>query len=160
VSPSSNEHATDVSDNYRVVNSSPALHLKKRQQVENPAHGQANSNNSSYFVVNSGHFTDTEDEDDNGEDDDNAEFEVEQIQDVRRSRGRLQYRVKWKGFKSDPRWYDYLNFENSPYSLQEFHDANPSKYKPPRLLKVWLKRCEEDEDDDEPTRSPERRSSY
>jgi hypothetical protein len=81
---------------------------------------------------------------DNTADDD--EYEVEGILDARMSGQKLQYRVKWLGFKYDPMWYDARNFKNSPYKLRDFRSVNRSHPGPPRRLGTWMQCWEEDKD--------------
>jgi hypothetical protein len=54
---------------------------------------------------------------DNTAGDDN-EYEVQSILEARMSDQKLQYRVKWLGFKYDRTWYNAGNFKNSPYKLR------------------------------------------
>jgi hypothetical protein len=83
--------------------------------------------------------------DDNGAIKD-AEYEVDEILEVRIHHGRLQYRAKWSGYEDDPIWYPGGNFEYSPLKLRDFHNANPSCPGPPKRLKRWIKRFQKEED--------------
>ncbi|KAH5571582.1 hypothetical protein HBI24_210770 [Parastagonospora nodorum] len=83
--------------------------------------------------------------DDNGAIED-AEYEVDEILQVRIYHGRLQYRAKWSGYGDDPTWYPEGNFEYSPYKLLEFYEANPSCPGPPKRLNIWTKRFQQEED--------------
>jgi hypothetical protein len=74
------------------------------------------------------------------------EYEVESILDARMSGRKLQYRVKWLGFKYDSMWYDARNFKNSPYKLRGFHLVNYSHPGPPKRLGTWIQCWEEDKD--------------
>jgi len=59
------------------------------------------------------------------------EWEVEKILDSRRNRNQIQYRVKWTGFHDrDRTWYPARNFENSPDTIQRFHEEYPEKPAP------------------------------
>lgn len=61
----------------------------------------------------------TEDEDD--------EWELDDILDSRRYRGRLQYKVAWTGHPPDPTWYPATNFSNAQETVDEYHRKYPSK---------------------------------
>jgi hypothetical protein len=75
-----------------------------------------------------------------------AEYEVDEILEVRIHHGRRQYRAKWSGYEDDPIWYPEGNFEYSPLKLLEFHEANPSSRGRPKRLKRWIKRFQREED--------------
>jgi hypothetical protein len=63
--------------------------------------------------------------------DDEEEWEVEEIVDSRYHREQLQYRVKWTGFHDeDKTWYPATNFNNSPDTMQWFHQKYPRKPAP------------------------------
>jgi hypothetical protein len=81
--------------------------------------------------------------------DDDVEYEVKGILDARMSGQKLQYRVKWLGFKYDPMWYDARNFKNSPHKLRDFHSVNRSHPGPPKRLGTWIQCWEEDRDADD-----------
>ena len=50
------------------------------------------------------------------------EYEVEEIQDSRLFRGKLQYLVKWKGYLNEERtWEPEKNVENSPDLVKTFY---------------------------------------
>jgi transposase InsO family protein len=74
------------------------------------------------------------------------EWEVEQVLASRIYRGRLQYRVKWKGYDDDPQWYPARNFKGSPHAVRNFHSQNPEKPGPPLRLQQWLDAWNEDEE--------------
>lgn len=76
--------------------------------------------------------------------DEDDEYEVEEILKVRVYCRRLQYRVKWLGYKEDLEWYDSSNFENSPHKLRDFYKANPTRPGPPKRLDRWVQCWEED----------------
>jgi hypothetical protein len=60
--------------------------------------------------------------------DDEEEWEVEEIVDSQRHRGKIQYRVKWTGFHDpDTTWYPTENFRNSPDAVTQFHRRYPNK---------------------------------
>jgi hypothetical protein len=82
---------------------------------------------------------------DNTAGDDN-EYEVQSILEARMSDQRLQYRVKWLGFRYDRTWYNAGNFKNSPYKLRDFHSVNASHPGPPKRLGTWIQCWEEDRD--------------
>ena len=61
-------------------------------------------------------------------DDSHPEYKVESILDSRKRRGRLQYRVHWKGYpSSDDTWEPKSHLDNSPELLTEFHRRYPTK---------------------------------
>jgi hypothetical protein len=63
--------------------------------------------------------------------DDEEEWEVEEIVDSCYHREQLQYRVKWTGFHDeDKTWYPATNFNNSPDTMQWFHQKYPRKPAP------------------------------
>jgi hypothetical protein len=59
------------------------------------------------------------------------EFEVEQILDSRRYRGKLQYLVHWKGWSvPDRTWEPAKNLANAPAIIGKFHRDYPNKPHP------------------------------
>lgn len=63
--------------------------------------------------------------------DNEQEWEVEDIIDSRLLRGKLQYRVKWKGYPDqDKVWYPDSNFHNSQDLTKKYHQRFPEKPKP------------------------------
>ena len=52
---------------------------------------------------------------------DEHEWEVEDVLTSRLSRGKPQYRVKWRGFDHDSTWFPASNFQGSPHLLRAFH---------------------------------------
>jgi hypothetical protein len=63
--------------------------------------------------------------------DDEERWEVEEVVDSRRHRGKVQYRVKWTGFYDpDTTWYPAENFRNSPDAITQFHTRYPGKPAP------------------------------
>ena len=75
-----------------------------------------------------------------------TEWEVEEVLAVRTHRGKLQYRIKWLGFDSDPDWYPASNVKYAPHKVRDFHIANPTKPGPPKRLDDWLRAWEAGED--------------
>ncbi len=63
------------------------------------------------------------------DDDDDEHWEIDDILDFRRYRGRIQYKVKWKGLDRDNEWYyaDKGEFDGSEEVLNEFHALYPRK---------------------------------
>jgi transposase InsO family protein len=56
------------------------------------------------------------------------EYEVEEILNSRIEKGKLWYRVHWKGYpKSDRSWEPASFINNCPDLLRSFHEENPSK---------------------------------
>ena len=65
------------------------------------------------------------------EDHEKNEWEVEEILDIKKSRNKLQYRVKWKDWPEDDlTWYPAANFGNSQELINIFHARYPEKPKP------------------------------
>lgn len=62
----------------------------------------------------------------------NEEYEVDQILDSRMYRGKLQYKVKWKGYEdpSEDTWEDQENLENAQLATKQFHQDYPHKPSP------------------------------
>ena len=60
---------------------------------------------------------------------DDEHWEVDDILDSRRYRGRIQYKVKWTDLDRDDEWYyaDKGEFDGSEEVLDEFHKLYPSK---------------------------------
>ncbi len=63
------------------------------------------------------------------DDDDDEHWEVDDILNFRRYRGRIQYKVKWKGLDRDNEWYyvDKGEFDGFEEVLNEFHALYPRK---------------------------------
>lgn len=61
--------------------------------------------------------------------DEEDEWEIDDIEDARYYRGRLQYRVKWSGFERDLTWYnaDDEQFNNARDVVNDFHSHYPGK---------------------------------
>ena len=61
------------------------------------------------------------------------EYEVEEVLDSRRRRGKLQYLIQWRGYDINERtWEPATNLANAPLKVQEFHQRYPEKPKPYR----------------------------
>jgi hypothetical protein len=61
------------------------------------------------------------------------EYEVEEVLDSRRRRGKLQYLIQWRGYDINERtWEPAANLANAPLKVQEFHQRYPEKPKPYR----------------------------
>ena len=60
---------------------------------------------------------------------DQDEWELENILDSKKIRGRLKYRVKWTGWDDDQHWYDADNgeFDNARDIVNDFHRRYPNK---------------------------------
>ncbi|KAG0592495.1 hypothetical protein KC19_1G257000, partial [Ceratodon purpureus] len=59
------------------------------------------------------------------------EYEVEEVLDSRRRRGKLQYLIHWRGYDiSERTWELAANLANAPLKVQEFHQRYPEKPKP------------------------------
>jgi hypothetical protein len=71
------------------------------------------------------------------------EWEVEKILSSRISRGKLQYKVAWKGWDPDNEWYPASNFKNAPLLLKAYHKQYPAEAGPPKRLKEWIRQAEE-----------------
>lgn len=82
-------------------------------------------------------------------DESDDEYEVEDILASRIYYRKLQYRVKWLGYKDDPEWYNASNFRNCPYRLRDFHTVNPTSPGPPKRLRRWTQCWEEDIDEND-----------
>jgi hypothetical protein len=68
--------------------------------------------------------------------DDNNKYKVNGILNARISSQKLQYRVKWLGFKYDLKWYNARNFKSSPYKLCDFYSVNRTYPGPPKRLGI------------------------
>jgi len=85
-----------------------------------------------------------------------TEYEVQEVLAVKLLRGKLKYRVQWKGWDPDPDWYPASSLSNSPLVLQDFYTRNPERPGPPKNLQYWLECAREDAfpeprgDDDKP----------
>lgn len=60
-------------------------------------------------------------------DDGELEYEVQEVLAVKLVRGKLKYRVQWKGWDQDPEWYPASSLSNSPLVLQKFYTTNKEK---------------------------------
>ena len=70
--------------------------------------------------------------------DDQEEYEVDQVLAVKLLRNKLRYRIKWKGWDDDPKWYPVSTLRNAPMALRTFYQDNPTKKGPPKNLEYWL----------------------
>jgi len=63
------------------------------------------------------------------DDDDDEHWEIDDILNFRRYRGRIQYKVKWKDLDRDDEWYyvDKGEFDGFEKVLNEFHTLYPRK---------------------------------
>ncbi len=73
------------------------------------------------------------------------EWEVDFMTSSRIYRGRLQYKVQWKGFDPDEEWYPASNFKNAARALQSYHEQYPERPGPSVRLEPWLRAAEQDE---------------
>jgi hypothetical protein len=73
-----------------------------------------------------------------------TEYEVQEVLAVKLIRGKLKYRVQWKGWDPDPDWYPASSLSNSPIILQAFYRAYPNRPGPPRNLSYWLDCAQKD----------------
>jgi hypothetical protein len=62
------------------------------------------------------------------------EYEVQEVLAIKLIRGKLKYRVKWKGWDLNPNWYPASSLSNSPIILQAFYRVYPNRPSPPRNL--------------------------
>jgi hypothetical protein len=70
----------------------------------------------------------------------NIEYKVKEILAVRKRWNRLEYRVKWQGYKEeDLEWYPPLDLKGAPHKLKIFHLNYPRLPRPPLKLKEWIK---------------------
>jgi len=105
----------------------PVFHAEKlRKAPENPLPGQSNPKTPPLQV------------------NDAEEYEVQEVLAVKIERGKLKYRIHWKGWDVDPEWYPASILSNSPIALRAFHDVNPTKPGPPKNLPYWLDCAEKD----------------
>jgi Chromo (CHRromatin Organisation MOdifier) domain len=73
----------------------PVFHAEKlRKAPENPLPGQTNPETEPVQV------------------EEYEEYEVQQVLAVKLVRGKLKYRVKWKGWDDDPNWYPASSLSN------------------------------------------------
>jgi hypothetical protein len=75
------------------------------------------------------------------------EWEVERVLASRINRGKLQYKVNWKGCDPDEEWYPAANFKNAATAVHKFHEEYPDEAGPPVRLQEWLLAAAEDEID-------------
>ena len=77
--------------------------------------------------------------------DNEPEWEVKEILDVRRIRGKLKTRVSWYGYTEDYTWYPIEFFENAQDALEEFYEKNPTKQRPTWLHPAVLSSVEDNQ---------------
>src|SRR5882724_10144698 len=53
------------------------------------------------------------------------EYKVEQILDSQVFRGRLEYQVCWKGYRSEDEWRPAEDIKGSKWLVSKFHHRNP-----------------------------------
>ncbi|XP_061451490.1 uncharacterized protein LOC133369836 [Rhineura floridana] len=58
------------------------------------------------------------------------EYEVEQILDSRKRRGRLQYLIHWKGYDQSEHSWETAEDVHTPDLVRDFHEAYPEKPRP------------------------------
>lgn len=76
-----------------------------------------------------------------------AEWEVQEVIAVKKTKQKLMYRAKWTGHDDDPEFYPASDFKYSPHKLRDFHLANPTQPGPPKALGAWTKAWEDGIDD-------------
>ena len=118
----------------------PVFHAEKlRKDAGDPLPGQANPETLPLEL-------------ENGE----LEYEVQKVLAVKLIRGKLKYKIEWKGWDPDPEWYPASALNNSPLALRDFHAANPTRPGPPVNLQYWVECATKEvypetrQDDDEP----------
>ncbi|QRV96366.1 Transposon Tf2-1 polyprotein [Ceratobasidium sp. AG-Ba] len=62
------------------------------------------------------------------------EYEVEQVQDSRRHRGKIQYYVKWLGY-NEWTWEPYEHLSNAKEMIADFHRRHPNALRHPQVPK-------------------------
>jgi hypothetical protein len=71
-------------------------------------------------------------------------YKVKEILAVCKRWNRLEYRVKWQGYKEeDLEWYPLLDLKGAPHKLKIFHLNYPRLPRPPLKLKEWIKAWED-----------------
>lgn len=73
---------------------------------------------------------------------DEQEWEVKRILASQISKGKLQYRVQWKGCDPDLTLYPAHGFKGAPYKIQNFHGMFSDPPGPPKRLTEWLEAWE------------------
>jgi len=108
----------------------PIFHADRlRKDPGNPLPGQVNMEPDTIKV--------------NGE----LEWEVGQILSSRILRGKLYYKVEWKGWDPDDQWYPASNFKNAAIILRRFHEQYPDEAGPPVRIESWIRCAKEDKFD-------------
>lgn len=76
--------------------------------------------------------------DTSGEEGPHEEWELLEVVDCRRSRGKTEYKATYVGpyeeWNANPPWQPASDFENSKDAILKFHRENPAKPKPPAML--------------------------
>jgi hypothetical protein len=73
------------------------------------------------------------------------EYNVEEIRDSRKRRGKVQYLVHWEGYpREEDTWEPAENLEHAQELIKDFHDAYPNRPKPITINAI--NRREEEED--------------
>ena len=57
------------------------------------------------------------------------EYEIEKILNSKLLKNKLHYKIKWKNYLSNDKWYSVDNFENSQNLIANFHVKNSAKLK-------------------------------
>jgi hypothetical protein len=66
-------------------------------------------------------------------------YEVQEVLAVKLTRGKLSYKIKWKGWDDDPEYYPASALSNSPLALQRFYEtAYTGPIRRPKNLQYWL----------------------
>ena len=63
---------------------------------------------------------------------------MEKILSSRIHRKKLQYKVHWKGYDKNVKYYDAEGFKGSPHKLRQYHAEYPDRPGPLKNLETWL----------------------
>jgi hypothetical protein len=57
------------------------------------------------------------------------EYEVDQVRDLRLFHRRLRFKIRWRGYPQDPKWYpaDNGEFDKSKDLIEDFYRQHPNK---------------------------------
>ena len=58
---------------------------------------------------------------------DEEEWEVNDILDAKKLGRRVLFRVKWKGYDKDKKWYPSADFNNALEIIEKFYKRHPTK---------------------------------